>query len=102
MAPHVTFFRMKAKPGERQSIIDLIDKWMRDRRPDAPGFVRVCLVSNVNDPDEFMSYAMFADKDTYDANSQDPEQDAWYKELRQHLVADPVWFDGKLERQKVG
>lgn len=102
MAPHITFFTMKAQPGKRQAVIDHFDKWMRDRRPEAPGFVRVCLCSNEKDPDEFMSYAMFADKETYDANSQSPEQDAWYRELRALLVADPVWFDGQLERQRMG
>jgi quinol monooxygenase YgiN len=102
MAPHITLFKMTAKPGERQEIIDHFDRWMRDRRPDAAGFVRVLLCSNVNNPDEFMSYALFADKKTYDENSNDPEQDAWYKELRSHLIADPEWFDATLERQRVG
>ncbi|MEX1253739.1 MAG: antibiotic biosynthesis monooxygenase [Dehalococcoidia bacterium] len=102
MAPHVTHFKMKAKPGERQRIIDLFDRWFRDRRPVARGFVRGELSSNVNDPDEFMAVACFADKATYDANSNDPDQTAWYEELRSYLVADPEWFDGTLEKQKVG
>ena len=102
MAPHITTFRMRAKPGERQHVIDLFDRWFRDRRTKARGFVRADLSSNINDPDEFMSAACFADKATYDANSNDPEQNAWYQELRSHLVADPEWFDGTLERQRVG
>jgi len=102
MAPHITTFRMRAKPGERQQVIDLFDRWFRDRRNKAHGFVRADLSSNINDPDEFMSAACFADKATYDANSNDPEQNAWYQELRSHLVADPVWFDGTLERQRIG
>ncbi len=102
MAPHITLFKMTAKPGERQKVIDHLDRWMRDRRPEAPGFVRVVLCSNINNGDEFMSYAMFADKKTYDENSNSPEQDAWYKELRSYLVADPEWFDGTVERQRMG
>lgn len=102
MAPHITLFRIKAKPGERQRIIDHFDKWMRDRRPEAGGFVRVVLCSNINDGDEFMSYAMFADKKTYDENSNDPVQNAWYEELRSYLVADPEWFDATVERQRMG
>jgi quinol monooxygenase YgiN len=58
--------------------------------------------SNVNDPDEFMAYAMFADKKTYDANSNAPEQQEWYEQLRSHLAEDPEWFDGTLEIQRMG
>jgi quinol monooxygenase YgiN len=93
---------MTARPECRQKVLDHFDKWMRDRRPDAAGFVRVVLCSNVADSNEFMSYAMFADKKTYDENSNDPEQHAWYTELRSFLVADPEWFDGTLERQRMG
>jgi quinol monooxygenase YgiN len=102
MAPHVTTFRFRAKPGERQAVIDMFDRWFRDRRPEAAGFVRADLSSNVNDPDEFMSAACFADRETYDRNSEDPEQQKWFEELRSHLVADPDWFDGTLERQRMG
>jgi quinol monooxygenase YgiN len=102
MAPHVTHFKMKAKPGERQRVIDLFDRWFRDRRPEARGFVRGELSSNIDDPDEFMAVACFADTKTYEANSNDPDQQTWYEELRSHLVADPEWFDGSLERQRVG
>jgi quinol monooxygenase YgiN len=98
----MTLFKMRALPGHRQQIIDHFDRWMRERRPEAGGYVRAVLVSNVNDPEEFFSYAMFADHATYDANSSSPEQDAWYRELRSHLVADPEWFDGTVERQRMG
>lgn len=102
MAPHVTHFRMRAKKGEREAVIEAFDRWFRDRRPEARGFVRSVLCSSIEDPDEFMAYAMFADRETYDANSNDPRQTAWYEELRSHLVADPEWFDGTLEKQRVG
>jgi hypothetical protein len=45
---------------------------------------------------------MFADKKTYDENSNDPVQHAWYEELRSYLVADPEWFDATVERQRMG
>jgi quinol monooxygenase YgiN len=102
MAPHITHFRIRAKPGERQLVIDLFDRWFRDRRPKARGFFRADLSSSVSDPDVFMASACFVDRVTYEANSNDPEQTAWYEELRSHLVDDPEWFDGTLERQRVG
>ena len=42
---------------------------------------------------------MFESKETYDANSNSPEQSAWYEEFREHIVADPEWFNGNLEVQ---
>jgi quinol monooxygenase YgiN len=102
MAPHITYFKMRVKPGERQKVIDLFDRWLKERRPSVEGFVMAGLSSNTDDPDEFMSYAMFADKATYDANSNSPGQTAWYNELRAHLAGDPEWFDSTLERQRMG
>ncbi len=97
--PHVTNFRFKAKPGERQAVIDSFDRWDRERRPKVKGFVRSVMTANIKDPDEFMVGVMFDTTESYNANSNDPEQGAWFQELRSHLVADPDWFDGTLERE---
>ena len=96
--PHVTFFRIKAKPGERDAVIENFNRWSKERRPQVKGFVRSVLASSISDPDEFMAGAMFDTKESYDANSNDPEQGKWYEELRSHLVADPEWFDANVEQ----
>jgi hypothetical protein len=90
---------MKSKAGEREAVIDMFDSWQRKRMPKVKGFVRSVIICNLRDADEFMAEVMFDSKDNYDANSNDPEQDTWFHELRSHLVADPEWFDGKLERE---
>ena len=95
--PHITYFRMKAKPGERQAVIDSLNRWGEQRKSKATGFMRAVLTSNLSDPDEVRAAAMFNNKENYDANSNDPEQDNWFQELRSHLAGDPEWFDGKLE-----
>ena len=95
---HVTHFRIKAKPGEREAVLALFDKWQAERQPTATGYVRSIISSNLDDPDELMAGVMFDTKENYDANSSTPEQGAWYQELRSHLVADPDWFNGKVER----
>jgi quinol monooxygenase YgiN len=95
----VTHFKIKAKPGERDAVIGMFDQWQKDRMPKAKGYVRSILTSNLKNPDEFMAGVMFDSKESYDANSNDPDQGAWYKDLRSHLAADPEWFDGKLERE---
>ncbi len=96
---HVTVFRFKAKPGERESVVDLFDMWQREHMPKVEGFVRSTIICNLDDDDEFMDEVMFESKETYDANSATPEQGEWFQKLRSHLIADPDWFNGKLERE---
>jgi len=43
--------------------------------------------------------AVFQDRDSYYANAADPEQDRWYRRLRDHLAEDPVWEDGEIIAQ---
>ncbi len=95
--PHVTHFRLQAKPGERQAVIDTFQRWTQERGPKVKGFIRSVLTSGLDDPDQFMPAAMFDSTEHYDANSNDPETSAWFQELRSHLAADPDWFNGKLE-----
>ena len=40
--------------------------------------------------------AVFTDKASYVANANDPEQDRWYRGLRELLAADPTWEDGEI------
>lgn len=96
---HVTHFKIRAKPGERDTVIGMFDRWQNERRPKAKGYVRSILTSRLSDPDELMAGVLFDSKANYDATSNDPAQNAWYQELRVHLTADPEWFDGKLERE---
>ena len=97
--PHATTFRFQAKPGERQAVIDLFERWQRERAPQVTGFIRGILSSGISDPDQFMAGIMFDTTEHYKANSAAEETDAWFQELRSHLVADPEWFDGNVEVQ---
>lgn len=94
---HVTYFRFQAKPGERQAVLESFQNWTKERGPKTKGFQRAVLTSSLENPDEFMAAAMFDTKENYDANSNDPDTDAHFQDLRAHLVGDPDWFDGKLE-----
>ena len=99
MADHVSLFRAKALPGKRQAALALFDKWEREQKPKAKGFVRSIVVLSNNDPDEFMGAVRWDATENYFANASRPEQDAWYREFRANLAGDPVWFDGTLARE---
>ena len=96
---HVTIFRMKAKAGEREAVVDAFDTWGREHMPKVKGFVRSMIICNLDDDDEFMAEVMFDTRENYDANSSTKEQGEWFQGLRSHLIADPEWFNGKLERE---
>lgn len=98
----VTFFRFKALPGKRQAVIDQFVKWETEHKPSAVGFERSIVVSNNDDPDEFIAGVRFDTAENYDANSQRPGQGEWFGELRANLTADPEWFNGTLEREAQG
>lgn len=99
MTEHVTFFRMRAQPGKRQEVLDLFDRWEREHKAKAKGFVRSILVTNNDDPDDIMAAVRFDSTENYQANSDRPEQGEWYQELRSLLAADPEWFNGTLARE---
>ena len=101
MADHVSFFRARALPGKRQAVIDHMDKWEREQKAKATGFVRSILVASNSDSDELMGGVRWDTAGTYFANAERPEQDAWYRELRANLAADPVWFDGTLVKEMI-
>ncbi|MCH7666416.1 MAG: hypothetical protein IH936_10870 [Acidobacteria bacterium] len=96
---HVTFFRMKAKPGERESIVNSFENWGREHMPKVKGFVSSILICNLDDNDEFMAEVKFETREDYDTNSNDKEQGEWFQDLRSHLIGDPDWFNGKLETE---
>jgi len=99
MAEHVTFFRAKVLPGKRDATIEQFNRWEREQKPKAAGFIRSILVANNNNPDEIMAAVRWDNTENYMKNSDRPEQGAWFQELRANFAADPEWFDGTLIRE---
>jgi quinol monooxygenase YgiN len=89
-----TIFRMRIKPGAEQQVLSLMEEWERDRKPKIRGALGSYLFRPDKRSNELIGVAVFRDQDTYRANGNDPEQDAWYRRLRQQLEADPEWEDG--------
>ena len=79
MADHYTFFRMRAQPGKQQAVLDMFDKWEREQKSKATGYIRTILVTNNEDPDELMAGVRFDSTENYNANSGRAEQGEWYQ-----------------------
>ncbi len=96
MAEHVSFFWGKARSGKRQALVDQMNKWDREQKPKARGFVRSIIVFGNNDQDEFGGVVRWDNTENYMANAARPDQDGWYQELVQHVDGEIQWFDATL------
>lgn len=91
-----TVAHMRIKPGQEKAAIALLKEWERERKPKVKGAIASYLYKKDTNPNELIMAVVFQDKKTYVANAEDPEQDRWYRRVRELLVADPVWEDGEI------
>jgi quinol monooxygenase YgiN len=91
-----SIFRMKVKPGKEQELKDVFKEWESDRKPKIQGTVHSFVMKPDNKQSELMGIAIFPDKTSYKTNAEDPEQDKWYKNMRELLEDDPEWEDGEF------
>jgi quinol monooxygenase YgiN len=96
MAGYGTVAHMRVKPGHEQQLQQMNEEFDRERGRSVRGFLASYVFKTDRDPNEFVLVAVFSDRDTYRANAEDPEQDRWYRQLREHLEADPEWTDGDV------
>ncbi|HET7235111.1 MAG TPA: hypothetical protein VFK59_01620 [Actinomycetota bacterium] len=83
------------KPENREALRELTKHQMAER--EVRGYVTSYMLFE-NDSDVGWLFAVFEDRATYDANADDPAQDAQYREFRALLEADPEWHDGEIEQ----
>jgi hypothetical protein len=91
-----SIFRMKLKPGTEQELKDVIEEWEKERIPKIQGNVHTLVLKPDNNSKELIGVAIFPDKTSYIANADDPEQDKWYRKMRELLEEDPAWEDGEF------
>lgn len=90
-----TIARMKVQPGRDRELIDLGERWTRERAA-ATGQLAELVFKLDAHPDEYMLVGIFTDREAYYANAADPETDRWYRAMRELIVADPEWNDGEV------
>lgn len=96
MAMFGTVFRMQPRPGQEQAVEEIFRTWERERRPNVAGVVGGYLLKSRTRPGELIGVAVFDSEESYRKNASDPEQDRWFRELRDKLQADPEWNDGEV------
>ncbi len=86
---------MRPMTGRDQDVIEIFGEWDRERRPNVKGVVGGYLMKPDSNNGELIGVAVFESKEAFIANGSDPEQDAWFKNLRSLLQFDPSWEDGE-------
>ncbi len=88
-----TIARLQLRPGAEKQLREAMAA-MRTRQ--VPGFVASYLYRMDEDPNVLMLAVLFADRETYTRNADDPAQDREYRLLRACLESDPEWHDGEV------
>ena len=88
-----TVARMRVKPGY-ESEIERFDDQAEGARE--AGLVATSVYRSTADPREYWLAVVFRDEQSYRANASSPEQDQRFREMMQHLEAEPEWHDGEV------
>lgn len=91
-----TVAKMRVKQGTAEDVRSMTERWGREQAPNVDGFVASYVFQADQDPNECWLVAIFEDRDSYVANAGRPEQDQWYRQMREHLEDDPEWHDGEV------
>ena len=84
------------KPDKEQELFALVEKWWTERRPKVQGAVSSTLSRQDINPGELLLAVIFESKEAYEANANDPEQNAWFQQMMACCVKEPRWFDGEV------
>jgi quinol monooxygenase YgiN len=90
-----TIARTRIKPENRARLREVMERQLRQR--EVKGYVSSYMLYE-NDSDAAWLVAVFEDRESYEANADDPAQDADYREFRALMEEDPEWHDGEIEQ----
>jgi hypothetical protein len=96
-----TIGRYRPKPGHEEQLRALTEEWDRTMRPTIPGLVAGVRGRPAGRPGEMISVILTQDEATYRAFANNPEQDAWYRRLVEHLETEPTWEDVAWEGVRI-
>lgn len=92
-AKHVTFWKMKVKPGKITEITKIMNSPDDQERLKASGWQLTVVGARKDNPDEIWGMVIWDNSDNYKKNADSPDQNADYEKMRALLTADPEWFD---------
>jgi hypothetical protein len=80
---------LKGKTANPDAMVALGEKWQKELRPGATGYLGSTVGATTDG--EFVAVIQFSDDVAAKANSDRPEQDAFFKEMSQYIDGEPVF-----------
>ena len=93
-----TIARVKVKKAKIREFFALGKEWDDRERKRAIGFLGADLLWEDQDEGSACLIVRFIDRESYLANANSPEQDKFYRRMRDCLENDPEWIDGEYGR----
>jgi hypothetical protein len=88
-----TVARYRLKPGREADALALIDELAADL---PHGYVAAYTYRLDAGGDEYITAAVWIDRETYVKNASYERQRRWYERVRELLVEEPTWHDGEV------
>jgi hypothetical protein len=86
-------FKVRPKTGAFEKMMELHQEEIA-KRGRVKGWVRDYVLQESNG--DVWITAIFDSEESYRANAANPEQDKWYRRMRELLEDDPEWHDGVI------
>lgn len=96
MAKHVTFWKMKVKPGKLAELRSVMTRPEAEARIKAAGWQMTIIGTRKDNPDEAWGMVTWDTSENYDKNAASPDQDKDFQKMMQFMAAEPEWFDCDL------
>ena len=86
-------FKMRPKSGQAEGIRKMMDEEAQ-KRGSIAGMKASYIFEETGG--DMWGVAVFESEESYRKNADDPQQDQWYRRLREMLESDPEWHDGHV------
>jgi hypothetical protein len=96
MAQHVTFWKMKVKPGKVGELRAVMSDPKEEARIKAAGWQMTIIGTRKDNPEEVWGMVTWDSSDRYYKNAESPDQDKDYQKMMQFMTGEPEWFDCDL------
>ena len=94
-----TVARFWFEPGKEEQAFQMLEEWWNSDRRKTIGAVSETVYRRTSDPSEYIVAVVFESREAYESNAASPEQDQFYRSIRELMTRDPEWMDGEVIRR---
>jgi heme-degrading monooxygenase HmoA len=90
--------RVTVKPDAWGKVEEMDRRWQSEQAPIAPGFKGSYMVREANRPNGLTMVVLFESAELAKKNSDRPETNRWYQDMRKLMEGEPEFIDGEVVR----